>query len=654
MKLNELAIIGVAATTVVSCTPAKTEYASYELYPVRSGSLTEMEYTPAATQFTLWAPTADEVRLMLFEAGDGGHAYETISMEPSEEGTWKTKVEKDLMGKFYTFNVKINDKWLGDTPGINAKAVGVNGKRAAIIDMKSTDPEGWVDDKRPALASPADVILYEMHHRDMSIDPSSGIEHKGKFLALTEQGTVSPDKLATGIDHLKELGVTHVHLLPSYDYASVDETKLDENKYNWGYDPQNYNVPDGSYSTDPYKPDVRIREFKQMVQALHKAGIRVVLDVVYNHTFSIDSVFQKTVPYYFYRQEADGSFSDGSACGNDTASERRMYRRYMIDCICYWVKEYHVDGFILNPYNVPMDIILKDPILSGVRILRHAEEFQNVMRRFLKGDEGVVTDVMYQTRKRWDLEGIYNCITTHTGFTLKDLVSYDGKHNEANGENNQDGPDYNYSWNCGAEGLTRKKAVLELRKNQMRNALFLLLLSQGVPCILAGDEFANSQKGNNNVYCQDNPIGWLNWRNLLKEQEMYQFVKQLIKFRKKYRLFHQEKELLGIDQSGCGMPDVSYHGEMAWRASTEVASRQIGIYYSSQDKEEADCFVAYNMHWLEHEFALPALKKGRKWYRAASTKEGILKDLVVLENQRNIELDEREIVVLVSGKGETV
>ena len=242
MKLNELAIIGVAATTVVSCTPAKTEYASYELYPVRSGSLTEMEYTPAATQFTLWAPTADEVRLMLFEAGDGGHAYETISMESSEEGTWKAKVEKDLIGKFYTFNVKINDKWLGDTPGINAKAVGVNGKRAAIIDMKSTDPEGWADDKRPALDSPADVILYEMHHRDISIDSSSGIEHKGKFLALTEQGTVSPDGLATGIDHLKELGVTHVHLLPSYDYASVDETKLDENKYNWGYDPQNYNA----------------------------------------------------------------------------------------------------------------------------------------------------------------------------------------------------------------------------------------------------------------------------------------------------------------------------------------------------------------------------------------------------------------------------
>ena len=243
------------------------------------------------------------------------------------------------------------------------------------------------------------------------------------------------------------------------------------------------------------------------------------------------------------------------------------------------------------------------------------------MRRFLKGDEGVVTDVMYQTRKRWDLEGIYNCITTHTGFTLKDLVSYDGKHNEANGENNQDESDYNYSWNCGAEGLTRKKSCVGASEEPDEKCIVFAIAFPGSSVYSCrGMNLQIPQKGNNNVYCQDNPIGWLNWRNLLKEQEMYQFVKQLIKFRKKYRLFHQEKELLGIDQSGCGMPDVSYHGEMAWRASTEVASRQIGIYYSSQDKEEADCFVAYNMHWLEHEFALPALKKGRKWYRAASTK----------------------------------
>ena len=202
MKLNDLVIIGVAATTVVSCAPSKKEYTSYELYPVRTGSLTEMKYSPDATQFTLWSPTADEVRLMLYDAGDGGHAYETVAMSPAENGTWTAKVEQDLKGKFYTFNVKIDGKWLGDTPGINAHAVGVNGKRAAIIDMRETDPEGWEEDQRPPLASPADVIIYEVHHRDFSVDPSSGIKNKGKFLAMTETGTVSPDKLATGIDHL--------------------------------------------------------------------------------------------------------------------------------------------------------------------------------------------------------------------------------------------------------------------------------------------------------------------------------------------------------------------------------------------------------------------------------------------------------------------
>lgn len=322
--MNYLAFIGVtAATAIVSCTPAKKEYASYELYPVRSGSLTEMEYSPESTKFTLWAPTADEVRLMLFDSGEGGHAYETIPMEPGEEGTWMATVRKDLMGKFYTFNVKVNDKWMGDTPGINAKAVGVNGKRVTIINLKSTDPQGWETDQRPPLKSPADAIIYEMHHRDFSVDSTSGIQHKGKFLALTEHGTMNSAKLLTGIDHLIELGVTHVHLLPSYDYASVDETKLDENKYNWGYDPQNYNVPDGSYATDPYDPAVRIREFKQMVQALHKAGIRVVLDVVYNHTYNTDgSNFERTVPGYFYRQKPDGSLVNGSACGNETASNR--------------------------------------------------------------------------------------------------------------------------------------------------------------------------------------------------------------------------------------------------------------------------------------------------------------------------------------------
>lgn len=346
MKLNDLAILGVAVATAAGCAPAKNEYASYELYPVRSGSLAEMEYAPEGTRFSLWAPTADEVRLMLYNKGEGGHAYRTVSMEAGEEGVWHTTVAEDLLGKFYTFNVKTGDRWLGDTPGIFAKAVGVNGHRAAIIDLRSTDPEGWADDRRPPLRSAADVVIYEMHHRDFSISPASGIEHKGKFLALTEAGTRSPEGLATGIDHLRELGVTHVHLLPSYDYASIDETRLDENRYNWGYDPLNYNVPDGSYATDPYRPDVRIREFKQMVQALHQAGIRVILDVVYNHTFSIDgSNFERTAPGYFYRQRPDGTYADASACGNETASDRPMMRKYIVESVLHWAREYHIDGF---------------------------------------------------------------------------------------------------------------------------------------------------------------------------------------------------------------------------------------------------------------------------------------------------------------------
>lgn len=319
---------------------------SYGSYPVRSRSLTEMEYAPCATTFTLWAPTADEVRLMIYSDGWRGSFIASYAMMPAEEGTWKMVVAQDLLGKYYTFHVKVKGKWLGETPGINAQAVGVNGQRAAIVDWKQTHPEGWDNDRRPPLQSPADMIIYEMHHRDFSVDEASGICHKGKYLALTEQGTTNSFQLATGIDHLVELGVTHVHLLPSSDYASIDETRLDENPYNWGYDPRNYNVPDGSYATDPYQPETRIREFKQMVLALHRAGIRVVMDMVYNHTFyTEESNFERTVPGYFYRRMKDGNWSNGSGCGNETASERPMMRKFMIDSVLYWIREYHIDGF---------------------------------------------------------------------------------------------------------------------------------------------------------------------------------------------------------------------------------------------------------------------------------------------------------------------
>lgn len=572
VKLNDLVIIGVAAATVVSCAPAKNEYTSFELYPVRSGSLTEMEYAPEATQFTLWAPTADEVRLMLYEAGEGGHAYETVSMERAEEGTWKTKVEKDLKGKFYTFNVKIDGKWQGDTPGINAKAVGVNGKRAAIIDLRETDPEGWAEDKRPPLASPADIIIYEVHHRDFSVHPSSGIEHKGKFLAMTETGTKNPGGMATGIDHLKELGVTHVHILPSYDYASIDETRLDENKYNWGYDPLNYNVPEGSYSTDPYRPEVRIREFKQMVQALHKAGIRVVLDVVYNHTFNTaESNFERTVPGYFYRQKPDGTLADGSACGNETASNRPMMRKYMIESVLYWINEYHIDGFRFDLMGIhdieTMNEIRKAASAVDPTIFIYGEgwaasapqmpEDSLAMKANTYKMPGIAA---FSDEMRDALRGPFN--NNEQGAFLAGLpggeesikfgIAGAVKHPQINNDS------VNYSkapWagqptqmisyvschddmclvdrlKASVPGITPEELV---RLDKL--AQTAVFTSQGVPFIYAGEEVMRDKKGVHNSYQSPDSINAIDWDRKTLNADAFAYYKGLIQLRRNHPAF---------------------------------------------------------------------------------------------------------------------
>lgn len=326
--------------------PSADQLDSFDKYPIYYGTDLELVYTPEQSVFTLWAPTAQKVRLNLYAAGDGGKPEEQIEMNPADDGTWRIQVDRDLKGKFYTFQIEKDGKWLEETPGIWAKAVGVNGNRAAVIDWNETNPEGWESDKAPELKMYSDIILYELHHRDFSIAPNSGVQNKGKFLALTETGTKTPEGHTSGIDHLKELGVTHIHILPSFDFATVDEKKLDQNQYNWGYDPKNYNVPDGSYSTDPSNPVVRIREFKEMVKSLHANGLRIVLDVVYNHTASTEhSNFNLTAPDYFYRQNPDGSYSNGSGCGNETASDREMVRQYIIESVKFWAKEYHIDGF---------------------------------------------------------------------------------------------------------------------------------------------------------------------------------------------------------------------------------------------------------------------------------------------------------------------
>ena len=298
----------------------------------------EMTYTKEVSSFKLNAPSkAKSVKVNIYNKGVGGEVLKTVRMKRTGADQWTADIPGDLKGLFYTFQVQTGRKAMQETPGVFAKAVAVNGRRAAIVDMGETNPEGWDNDRRPLTKSPVDLVIYEMHHRDFSISPTSGLKNKGKFLALTEPKAVY---------YLKNLGVNAVHLLPSFDYASVDESKPDVPQYNWGYDPLNYNVPEGSYSTDATCPVTRIREFKQMVQAIHKAGIRVILDVVYNHTFNIEeSNFNLTYPGYYFRTTADGKISDGSGCGNETASEKPLMRQFMIESVLYWAKEYHIDGF---------------------------------------------------------------------------------------------------------------------------------------------------------------------------------------------------------------------------------------------------------------------------------------------------------------------
>lgn len=572
MKLNDLVILGVAVTTAASCAPTKNEYASYELYPVRSGSLAEMEYAPDGTRFSLWAPTADEVRLMLYNEGEGGHAYRTVAMQAGEEGVWHTTVSEDLLGKFYTFNVKIDDCWLGDTPGIFAKAVGVNGQRAAVIDLRATDPEGWADDRRPPLRSAADVVIYEMHHRDFSVASASGIEHKGKFLALTEEGTRSPEGLATGIDHLRELGVTHVHLLPSYDYASVDETRLDDNQYNWGYDPQNYNVPDGSYSTDPYRPDVRIREFKQMVQALHKAGIRVILDVVYNHTFNIEgSNFERTVPGYFYRQRPDGTYADASACGNETASDRPMMRKYIIESVLHWAREYHIDGFrfdlmgihdieTMNQVRAALTAVDPSIIVYGEGWAAQAPQlpqdslamkantyrmpgiaaFSDEMRDALRGpfndnkqgaflaglpggEESIKFGIVGAVQHPQVCNDSVNYSQAPWAAEPVQMISYVSCHDDM----------------CLVDRL--RASIPGIKDDELARldklAQTAVFTSQGIPFIYAGEEVMRDKKGVHNSYQSPDSINAIDWSRKALHADVFAYYKGLIQLRKNHPAF---------------------------------------------------------------------------------------------------------------------
>lgn len=539
--------------------------------------------------FSVAVPEGKECKLLLYLAGSNVPC-ESIPMTEAV-GEVRYLAMEHLDADSYEYNYEIDGAVTIDpyTKALTGKKVwgkAVNIQQHEVRGILHLDDYDWEGDA--ALCLPwQDVIAYSLHVRGFTKDSGSNVEKKGTFEGVIEK-----------IPYLKELGVNQIHCMPVYEF---EECGLYPNY--WGYGPAYCFAPKNAYSAQ----NDGVKSLKNMVKACHKAGIEVVLEMP----------FDNQIP-----------------------------KQLMEECLRYYMMEYHIDGFIVNPMVAPWEGIRQDPLLKKTKILHHQTGFQNVMRRFLKGDEGMVPEVMYWLRHTSREEGIFNFITNQSGFTLNDLVSYDGKHNEKNGESNRDGTEYNFSWNCGAEGPSRKKEVEELRKRQIRNAFFLMILAQGTPCILSGDEFRNSQKGNNNVYCQDNPVGWINWRNLEKEKDLFEFVKKLIQIRRKHRAFCPENEMLGTDRIGCGTPDVSYHGESAWRAPLEVSSRQLGVYYNGMATGEEDCFVAYNMHWLEHTFALPSLPKGKKWYLMLSTDEDT-ESTECLKNQRFIELKARTIAILI-------
>ena len=533
------------------------------LVPQLLNARTGVNYSPGASRFTVETnDDAQQVKLRIYKDGLGGKPVKTVNMKRAQAGgtIWEASVKGDLKGMFYTFDVKYGGKFRGESPGIWATAVGVNGKLGAIVDMEQTDPKGWQYDKRPNIPA-KDLILYEMHHRDFSIDESGGFNYKGKFLALTEPRAIA---------HLKELGVNAVHILPSFDYASVDETRLNKPQYNWGYDPVNYNVPEGGYSTDPYKPEVRINEFKQMVQALHTAGIKVILDVVYNHTWNIDgSNFQLTRPDYFYRKNADGSYSNGSGCGNETASEREAMRQFMIESVKYWVEEYHIDGFRFDLMGVhdietmnairkavPQDIFIygegwsagscaypgdqlamKAHIQQMPGIAAFSDEIRDALRgpwdsnskaAFLggvKGNEeslkfGIVGGIQHHDV---DYSMVNYSKAPYTNEPTQ-MIAYVSCHDDM----------------CLVDRL--KASVKGITTDELIRldllAQTVVMTSQGVPFMLSGEEMLRDKKGVHNSFESPDSINHLDWDNLERYPQVMEYYKNLIAMRKGHPAFH--------------------------------------------------------------------------------------------------------------------
>ena len=504
----------------------------------------ECVYTPRQTKFAFWSNVAEQMEVQLYEDAQQD-AYRTIPLTKTENDFWQATVKGDLLGQYYTVRSFQNNQWSAESPGIFAKAVSVNGARAAIIDMRETDPEGWTNDSRPAMPDETDIVVYETHIRDFTMSPQSGVVHKGKFLGMAECA-----------DYLSELGVTHVQILPFFDYGSIDETSLAKNRYNWGYDPVNYNAPEGGYSSDPYNPVVRIREAKEMIQALHAAGIRVIMDVVYNHTYNAEGcALGRVVPYYFYRMNEDGTYANGSGCGNETASDHEMMRRFMVASVCYWAKEYHIDGFrfdlmgihdqetmrqiraaldeidptiltygegwaAMSPAYPYEELAMKQWTYKMPRVGAFSDDIRNALigspfdheRGFASGNSASAKDVMRGliACPEWSGEPMQHVsyITCHDNYCLRDRIDI-----SATGETEQ----------------------TKIRMSKL--AQTAVLVSQGMSFIYGGEELYRTKRGVDNSYQSPDSINIIPWENKIQYNDLYAYYREMIAIRRAHKGF---------------------------------------------------------------------------------------------------------------------
>lgn len=544
-----------------------------------SGNDLGASYSKKATTFKVWSPNAASVRVNIFEhgsdnEGDAGSIMSRAMSLDKTTGVWSVTINGDLLNKYYTYSVT-HGKTTKETADVYAKACGVNGQRSMVVDLSTTNPDGWENDKHVLVKNQTDASVWEISVADFSSSESSGVSeaNRGKYLAFTEEGTTVngvQGASSTCVDYLKKLGVKYVQIMPFYDFGSVDESKNIMDQYNWGYDPVNYNCPEGSYSTNPKKGEVRIKECKQMIQALHNAGIGVIMDVVYNHTYTSDSWFQRTVPNYYYRMNNDGTFSNGSGCSNDTASEHLMFRKYMIDSVTYWASEYHIDGFrfdlmglhdvtTMNSIRTALDNLYADG--SGSQILMYGEAwdmatncdegtvlasqknlkqlsdrigaFDDTIRDAIKGSTGGTDGAFVQEgSRRANLKtGIAGQSDTTTGWANvpSQCVTYASCHDNLCLYDKLVGSVY------GADGKYRKRYEDLVAMNKLSAAI--VITSQGIPFSLGGEEFCRSKDGDENSYASSRKENMLDWENVDLYSDVIEYYRGLYKIRDAFAAF---------------------------------------------------------------------------------------------------------------------